>query len=131
MKITLVQEALVIEINRRLCLGEGNPHLLLKPGGVASALHSAYYPCDHPFVHGGIPSIAGALSFYICQSHAFQDGNKRTAAQTSMLFMKLNGWNIKYSLQPNALATIIEGCAAGQVGIDELKSFYQAQKIKV
>lgn len=54
MKIKLVQEALVVEINRQLCVLEGNPHFILKPNGVASALHSAYYPGDYPFIHGGI-----------------------------------------------------------------------------
>lgn len=42
MKLILVQEELVVEINRRLCLKEGHPHYMLKPGGVSSALHSAY-----------------------------------------------------------------------------------------
>ena len=53
MKLVLVQEELVIEINRRLCLKEGNPHQLLKAGGVSSALHSAYYPGDYP-----LPTVA-------------------------------------------------------------------------
>ena len=128
MKITLIQDDLVVEINKRLCLAEGNPHHLLKPGGVSSALHSAYYPGDYPFVHGGIPGIAGALSFYLCQSHAFQDGNKRTAAQTSLLFLRLNGWDIRYPLKPNGLALIIEGCAKGEVDIEGLKKFYDSHK---
>jgi hypothetical protein len=71
MKIKLVQEELVIEINRRLCLDGGNPHLLLKPGAVGSALHSAYYPGSFPFAYGGIAEIAGALSFKVSPGWMF------------------------------------------------------------
>ena len=130
MKIILVQEELVIEINRRLCLDGGNPHLVLKPGADASALHTAYYPGDYPFAHGGIAEIAGALSFYLNGSHAFQDGNKRTAAQTSLLFLRINGFDVRYPMKPNALAEIMEAHADGKVTMDEMKEFYSIHKVR-
>lgn len=34
--------------------------------------------------------IAAAYLFYICGSHAFLDGNKRTALASCLLFLKLN-----------------------------------------
>ena len=34
--------------------------------------------------------IAAAYLFYICSSHAFLDGNKRTALASCLLFLKLN-----------------------------------------
>ena len=129
MKIKLVQEKLVVEINRRLCIEGGNPHLVLKPGAVASALHSAYYPGDHPFIHGGISEIAGALSYYLNGSHAFEDGNKRTAAQTSLFFLRINDYDVRYPLQPNALARIMEDHADGKVSMDEMKNFYSIHKV--
>lgn len=110
-------------------LKEGSPHHVLKLGGVSSALHSAYYLGDYPFAHGGLSGIAGALSFYLCQSHTFQDGNKRKAAQTALLFLRLNGFDVVYPLKPNGLATIIENCAKGEVDIDMLKSWYEAHKV--
>lgn len=125
MNYKLVPEPLVIEINRRICLEGENPCGVLKTGGVASALHSAYYPGNFPFVHGSHAGIAAALSFYLTQSHIFQDGNKRTAAQVSLFFLKINGYDVKYSLQPNALADNIESCAKGELGIAELTTFYE------
>ena len=122
---------IVVLINRDICCAEGNPHYLLKPGAVESALHSAFYPGDAPFAHGGIVSVAGALAFYLCKSHAFQDGNKPAALVASTLFMDENGWDLRYPLQPNALAEAIERCARGDVEIDQLKQWYETHKVPV
>jgi death-on-curing protein len=35
--------------------------------------------------------IAAAYLFYICRSHAFMDGNKRTALATCLVFLEENG----------------------------------------
>ena len=60
--------------------------------------------------------IAGALCFYLLKSHAFMDGNKRTAAITATLFMNKHGWDLVYSFDveqdTNNLADIIDRCAA-------------------
>jgi death-on-curing protein len=39
----------------------------------------------------GIVDVAAAYLFYICRSHPFLDGNKRTAMMAAIVFLRLNG----------------------------------------
>jgi death-on-curing protein len=38
-----------------------------------------------------IVEVAAAYLFYICRSHPFLDGNKRTAMMAAIVFLRLNG----------------------------------------
>ncbi len=38
-----------------------------------------------------IVDVAAAYLFYICRSHPFLDGNKRTAMMAAIVFLRLNG----------------------------------------
>ena len=89
--IRVISSADVLEMNRKICLAEGNPHHCFSIDKIESALHSTYYPGEHPFIHGGIAKVAGAMAFYVTNAHAFQDGNKRTALVASSAFMLFNG----------------------------------------
>jgi len=44
------------------------------------------------YLHPGIPEMAAAYAFHICENHPFIDGNKRTALATSLVFLDLNGY---------------------------------------
>lgn len=44
------------------------------------------------YLHGSIPAMAAAYLFHICQNHPFIDGNKRTAANSAITFLLMNGW---------------------------------------
>src|SRR5579862_7423257 len=107
-----------------VCREGGNPHILFDRGKVESALHSAFYPGVYPFVHGGVAGMAGALTFYLTQAHAFQDGNKRTAAITGSTFMSMNGWELQYVLDEqtdrNDFSDIILKCASGKAPKEEV-----------
>jgi death on curing protein len=124
----------IILLNKLVCEKAGNPHHCYSAGKVESALHSAFYPGDYPFAHGGIVKTAGALCFYLVQSHAFLDGNKRTGALAAITFLNQNGWTLNYPREsksnPNALAEMIERCAAGSVSKDELIEWFDRHKVQ-
>jgi death-on-curing protein len=42
-----------------------------------------------PFVD--LVEVAAAYLFYLCRNHAFNDGNKRVAMASSIVFLRLNG----------------------------------------
>jgi death-on-curing protein len=87
----------VIIFNKRICSEYGNPHALLNRSLVESAIGSAFFEIEGiGYVHGGIPEIAAALCFKIIKNHAFGDGNKRTAAISSIVFLNLNGYELSY-----------------------------------
>lgn len=124
----------VIKINQLVCREGGNPHLLFDRGKVERAIHSALYPGVYPFIHGGVAGIAGAITFYLTQAHAFQDGNKRTAAITGSTFMTINGWELKYVVNQktnhNNFADIILKCASGKAPKEEVMEWFENHKVK-
>lgn len=98
MKVAILTAAEIVEMNQMVCLEGGNQHLLYDVGKVESALHSTFYPGVYPFQHGGIARVAGAMSYYLANAHAFYDGNKRTALIASLVFMEANGWELLYPM---------------------------------
>ena len=122
----------VLETNKYLCKQGGNPHHCFDVGKIESVLHTAFYPGSYPFQLGGIAKLAGALCFYLVKSHAFMDGNKRTGALVAITFLSLNGWDLEYPLDEkknlNALAEIIESCAAGHVTKEQLMDWFDDHK---
>jgi death-on-curing family protein len=129
-RVVLIDAALVADIAKRIC---GPDYRCYDLGKVESALHSAFYPGSYPFAHGGVATIAGALAFYLTKAHAFMDGNKRTALVAATTFLALNGHDLVYPFDTktghNELADAVEGCAAGTIGIDELKDWFERHKV--
>jgi death-on-curing protein len=69
------------------------------------------------------------------KSHAFVDGNKRTGALTAITFMNQHGLDLQYPLDEklnvNALADVIEACAAGNVNKDQLIEWFDRHQIEL
>lgn len=122
----------IIAINKYLCEQGGNPHHCYDKGKIESAISTAFYPGTYPFALGGIAKVAAALCFYLVKGHAFMDGNKRTGALTAITFLNQHGIELAYprDLQEgtDALAEIIEKCAASKIGRDELIAWFEAHK---
>ncbi|PIS11938.1 MAG: hypothetical protein COT73_01130 [Bdellovibrio sp. CG10_big_fil_rev_8_21_14_0_10_47_8] len=122
----------IAEVNKLVCREGGTPHHCNDIGKVESAISTAFYPGVYPFAHGGLAKVAGALCFYLVKSHAFVDGNKRTGALAAITFLNQHGMDLSYPLDEkrdmNALADIIESCAAGNVTKDELIEWFDRHK---
>lgn len=128
--IKLLTTDQVVEFNRLACSRDKNPHHCNDTGKVQSALHSTYYPGSVPFAHGGIAKVGGALCFYICQAHAFVDGNKRTAMIAATAFMDMNGVSLSFpkSKTTSAFAELVNSCASGNETIDAMKHWFDSHK---
>jgi death on curing protein len=132
-RILIPSVSLVLETHRQICVRNRSPLVCLDVNKIESALSSAFYPGSYPFIHGGIPKVAGALCFYLIKAHAFMDGNKRTALAVSTTFLLSNGWKLSYSISEhhNAFSDIIERCAASEVSKDELMQWFDEHKVKI
>lgn len=123
----------IIEVNQIVCSEGGNPHQCLNTGKIESAISSAFYPGSYPFSHGGLAKVAGALCFYLVKAHAFLDGNKRTGALVAITFLNMHGIDLEYPIDIekdiNALAEIIEACAASTISQDQLKDWFETHKV--
>ena len=120
-------------MNHMMCLSEGNPSHCNEIGKVESALHSAIYPGQEPFVPGGVVGIAGAMPFYLTKAHAFRDGNKRTAVIAATTFLAMNGLSLKYpsnrARNENAFSEALEKTAAGEMSKAKLIAWFENQII--
>jgi death on curing protein len=125
----------IVVVNRYICLQAGNPHHCYGIGKIESAIHSAFYPGSYPFAAGGLARVAGALCFYLVKSHAFMDGNKRTGALAAISFLNTNGWDLKYTINKttgyNALAHVIDSCAASALSKEELMDWFDSHKVQL
>lgn len=126
------QASAIIRINKLICDEDGNPHQVLSIDRIESALHSAFYPGSPPFAYGGIAKLAGALCFYLTKGHAFQDGNKRTAALSAIAFMNRHGWELVYPINEDetidALANVVDATAAGALPKEEVIEWFDRHK---
>lgn len=125
----------ILTLNKYICKQGGNTHHCYDLGKVESAISTAFYPGKYPFAHGGIAKIAGALCFYLVKNHAFMDGNKRTGALTAITFLNQHGLDLRYPLNEkkdiNALADVIERCAASKVDKDRLMKWFDRHKVSL
>ncbi len=63
------------------------------------------------FLHTDLFEMAAAYLFHITQNHPFVDGNKRTGAVASLVFLSLNGVEIKADENKfeNTVLSVAEG----------------------
>ena len=67
--------------------------------------------------------LAAAYAFGIARNHPFVDGNKRTAAVVSELFLALNGYEL--SASDAELVVAFLALAAGELAEDELADWFR------
>jgi death-on-curing protein len=64
------------------------------------------------FLHGDLFEMAAAYPITLCQNHPFLDGNKRTAAVASLVFLDLNG--CEFDAPPGVLSDFVLALACGE-----------------
>ncbi len=74
--------------------------------------------------HPSLAELAAAYAFGLAKSRPFLDGNKRTAAVVSELFLHLH--NTELTATDEQVVETIEALAAGRTSEEELTSFFKA-----
>ena len=98
-------------------------------GGLAGlrdegALESALARPRNRFVYGRKPdlaTLAAAYAYGLARDHPFQDGNKRIAFLTAVLFLGLNGYDLDVS-DEDVVANIV-ALAAGRLSEAKLAAW--------
>ena len=85
----------VIEIHANQIELYGGRHGVRDMGLLQSALAQPQAGFAGEWLHADIFHIAAAYAFHICSNHPFFDGNKRTALAAALVFLILNGQEIK------------------------------------
>ena len=60
-------------------------------GLLASAVGAPQASFGGKSPYADVVEIAAAYLFYVCRNHAFNDGNKRAAMASAIVFLRLNG----------------------------------------
>lgn len=135
MKIYVPTAESIIRTNKFCSEMNNQQSILLDRGKIESALHTAFYPGSEPYQNGGIAKLAGALCFYLTKAHAFQDGNKRTAAMAAVVFMQTNGWDIQFANNSDEelsdFAQIVVKVTASEISKEDLMEWFDLHKIKL
>jgi death on curing protein len=74
----------------------------------------------------GIAALAAAYAVRIVQNHSFVDGNKRTSAVVTELFLELNGHSFIASVDDETIVEIWMRIAKGIMSQDELTQWMLA-----
>jgi death-on-curing protein len=81
----------VLRIHEDTIAQEGGTHEIRDEGLLASAVDMPQSSFAGEYLHRDLAEMAAAYLYHICQNHPFLDGNKRTAAFSSLLFLAVNG----------------------------------------
>lgn len=73
------------------------------------------------YFHQGLPAMAGAYLFHLCQNHPFVDGNKRVAAAAAFSFLHMNGQLLQ--APPEAFRDLVLATASGQADKATITAF--------
>lgn len=75
------------------------------------------------FLHNDLCEIAAAYLFHIVQNHPFVDGNKRTGAVASFVFLALNG--LKLTADEGTFEQLVWGVAQGKADKAAATQFFR------
>jgi len=87
----------------------------------AIAMPSATF--DGNYLHTDIYKMAAAYLFHIVRNHPFIDGNKRTGAVASIVFLMLNG--IDFHADENDFEEIVLRAAEGKIDKTTIARFFK------
>jgi death-on-curing protein len=74
-------------------------------------------------LHPTLAQVAGAYLFHLDQAQAFHDGNKRIAALAAIVFLDVNGYELRAGT--DELERLVMDVAAGRAGKGEAATFFK------
>jgi death-on-curing protein len=113
----------VLAIHERMIVEFGGEASVRDYGLLESAVAMPAAGFGGEFLHDGVPAMAAAYLFHLCQNHPFVDGNKRTAVATAEIFVLLNGRSL--SATNRELEHLTLGVADGTVSKGEAIKFFK------
>jgi death-on-curing protein len=118
----------VIEIHDAFLEDHGGLPGIRDKGLLISAVEMPRASMFGEYLHKTIYDKAAAYLFHIVQNHPFNDGNKRTGALTTILFLEENGIKVAFSDQD--YEEFVVNIAQGQKNKEEIAYFLKHGKEK-
>ena len=73
---------------------------------------------------------AGVYVYNIIANHVFSDGNKRTGLEAGLIFLKINGYQLKNSVTNPLLTNFILSVASGNESLETVQQWLKANSEK-
>lgn len=89
----------VIQIHDELVSEYGGLHGIRDMGLLVSAIEMPKASMFGEYLHESVYDKAAAYLYHIVCNHAFLDGNKRTGAATTLIFLIQNGYAVKFDMK--------------------------------
>lgn len=118
----------VIEIHNAFLEDHGGLSGIRDKGLLVSAVEIPKASMFREHLHKTIYDKAAAYLFHIVQNHPFNDGNKRTGALTTILFLEENG--IKIAFSDKDYEEFVVSVAQGEKNKEEIAYFLKHGKEK-
>lgn len=117
----------VILLHKDLIDQTGGIEGLRDEGLLDSALSAPFQSFEDQVLYPSLYQKAARLAFGLVKNHPFLDGNKRIGAHAMLVFLALNGVELRYTQQ--ALSDIFLSLAAGTAGFDDLHQWLLGHSI--
>lgn len=118
----------IIEIHDAFLEDHGGLPGIRDKGLLISAVEMPRASMFGEYLHKTIYDKAAAYLFHLVQNHPFNDGNKRTGALTTILFLEENG--IKIAFSDESYEEFVINIAKGQKNKEEIAYFLKHGKEK-
>jgi len=113
----------IIQIHDDLVSEYGGLQGIRDMGLLISAIEMPKATMFGEHLHKSLFDKASAYLFHIVCNHAFLDGNKRTGAASTLIFLVQNGCKIKYNLEE--FEEMVCKVAQGEFSKEEISKFLQ------
>lgn len=79
------------------------------------------------YLHTDMYEIAAAYLYHIVRNHPFLDGNKRTGAVASIVFLLMNG--IEVNADEDSFSTVVFSVAEGKMNKAGIAAFFRTNSV--
>lgn len=114
----------VTEIHREMIERYGGSAGIRDMGLLQSAVAMPQASVGGQFLHADLFEMAAAYLFHLVQNHSFIDGNKRVGAAAALVFLELNGIEVRVSNEL-LVATVLD-LAQGKIAKAAIAEFLKA-----
>lgn len=113
----------IIEIHADQIKRYGGSSGIRDLGLLESAVAMPQSGLGNTYFHSDLFEMAAAYLFHIVRNHPFVDGNKRVGTAAALVFLKLNGIDIKVT--NSALVKVVFDVARGKIGKAAVAEFFR------
>lgn len=117
----------VLRMHKEMICRTGGSDGVRDEGLLESALEAPFQEFDGEELFPTIQAKAARLGYGLIKNHAMIDGNKRIGVHAMLVFLALNGIELKYTQEE--LYTVILDVAAGTCSLEELLNWIVVHQV--